>query len=205
VSKWKQQRAGFTLIELLVVVVIIGILASIGVGQLSSAQDKARNSAVISGTRSIFLGMENWKADYPGHLPTDLIGSDETKYLAAPAGSGGSFSGRYTPGNMLPIPPWSTMPQEAMDPTFNNAGTAGLAHIGQKIAAGDPLPMSQGFFADGGGTNGAPPAAGHGCAKRDDFGYYYYCGDVNSGRYALFGVGKYKKEARVFAVKANFF
>jgi type II secretion system protein G len=200
-----QRRSGFTLIELLVVVVIIGILAGIAMPQMSAAQDKARNSGVISGARSVFLGIESYKADYNGMLPTDLVGTDPTKYLAAPdSATAANFVSKYVPGGQLPASPWGGKPQEKMDTAFDNASAMQNGLIGPHILNGEPLAITNGYFADAGGNNGKPPVEGHGCVSRDEFGYYYYCGDVNTARYAIFGCGKYKKECRVFAVKSNY-
>jgi prepilin-type N-terminal cleavage/methylation domain-containing protein len=206
----QRRRAGFTLIELLVVVVIIGILASVAAGSFANAQDKARNSAVLSGTRSVFMGIESFRADYNGGLPTELIGSapvdGANMYLGADSESNASnFKAKYVPGGMLPRTPWADKPQEKMDSGYDNASSRANLLIGPKIRDGLPLDSSQGFFADGGSAGGGqPPEKGHGPDERTDFGYFYYCSDPPSGRYAVFGVGKYKKEPRVFSVKANY-
>ncbi|MFN3430400.1 MAG: type II secretion system protein [Candidatus Sericytochromatia bacterium] len=206
----QRQRAGFTLIELLVVVVIIGILASVAAGSFASAQDKARNSAVLSGTRSVFLGVESFKADNNGGMPLDLIppsgsGGNPAQHLGAGSDSEASlFPSKYVPGAMLPKTPWAEKPQEKMDGTYHNAGLQAMALVGAKIKDGSPLDTAQGYFPDGGGNAGQPPEPGHGPDERTDFGYFYYCSDPPSGRYAVFGVGKHKKEPRVFSVKANY-
>ena len=202
-----KRRAGFTLIELLVVVVIIGILASVGFANFAAAQDKARNASVISNTRSVFLGIENWKTDYTGMLPVDLVGTaDPSLYLAAAGdGDASAFPSKYVPGAMLPKSPWADKPQVAMDGSlYNNASLQGFSAVGGRIKSGEPLPINNSYFQDSYSDGGKVPAAGTGPSERGHYGYIYYCGEVNSSRYAVFGVGKHKKEARVFAVKSNY-
>jgi prepilin-type N-terminal cleavage/methylation domain-containing protein len=202
----KRQRAGFTLIELLVVVIIIGILAGVGVQNINSATDKARNSSVISSTRAIFIGIESWKADNPGKLPTELIGNNPNIHVAAgnPTDAA-AFTSKYTPGAMLPASPWADKPQEAMDTNcsasnMHNSVKTPINNVEYTYA------FQGGVFVDGMNPNGegGPPPKGAGTSLRTHYGYFYYFGDPNNGRYAVFGVGKKKKTAEVFAVKTNF-
>lgn len=220
--KWSSKaRSGFTLIELLVVVVIIGILASVGVQGLSAAQDKARNSAVMSNTRSIIMAIENWKADHQG-VPAQLLGADHTTALASSSipASTASFPVPYCPGNLLPMSPWARVPQTAMDPTYANVtdvvGNCPIAPIKDLFEAGDPkLTAGTNIFQDGANVTGTVPPAGSGPSLRSHYGFIYYFGDINTGRFAVFGVGKAKNSvsadtkgnngAQVIAVRGNFF
>lgn len=202
----KRQRAGFTLIELLVVVIIIGILAGVGVQNINSATDKARNSSVISGTRAIFIGVETWKSDNPGKLPAELIGTNPSLHVAAGnSADAAAFTTKYTSGAMLPTSPWADAPQKAMDSNCNASTNSGPV----KTPINDvqyTYTFNQGVFIDNQNPTGAggPPPKGEGTSLRTHYGYFYYFGDPNNGRYAVFGVGKKKKSAEVFAVKTNF-
>jgi prepilin-type N-terminal cleavage/methylation domain-containing protein len=56
-------RRGFTLIELLLVVVIIGILASIAIGELMNTKQRALRSAGIADIRNLTTAQEGFMAD----------------------------------------------------------------------------------------------------------------------------------------------
>ncbi len=69
------KKGGFTLIELLTVIAIIGILASIVLVSLSSAESKGRDAKRISDIRTIQLALEEYYNDN-GHYPdtySDLV------------------------------------------------------------------------------------------------------------------------------------
>lgn len=212
----RAKRGGFTLIELLVVVVIIGILASIGVGAYNQAMDRSRNGGVISNVRAILLGIEQWKTDHPG-LPAELIGNDPNLHVAAGGStSPDTFPMKYLSGGRLPPAPWSRPVQTAMDGVPFNAqegattdadvtlGASPAAEIIKATDGSQSFNMNGGFFADGGGGTGGPPPPGAGPSSRRHFGYVYYLGETASGRFAVLGVGKNKKNADVVAVRANF-
>lgn len=60
----KSNKAGFTLLELLVVMVIIGILASMGIGSYMSSQMKARDSRRKQDLRQIGTAVELYYNDH---------------------------------------------------------------------------------------------------------------------------------------------
>jgi len=66
-----KSKRGFTLIELLTVVAIIGILPSIIMVSLSSAQAKGRDAKRIADIRTIQLALEEYYNDYSNY-PTTL-------------------------------------------------------------------------------------------------------------------------------------
>jgi hypothetical protein len=116
-----------------------------------------------------------------------------------------NFTSKYVPGAMLPITPWAQKPQfEVAAPYANGDGCVAL--VKNKVDDGLPLDMASGQLPDGSGEddNAGPPPAGSGPSVRTHFGYFYYYGNAASGRYAVMGVGKAKKKARVIGLKANY-
>lgn len=63
------QRKAFTLIELLVVIAIIAILAAILFPVFAQARDKARQTACLSNTKQLSLGVIQYAQDYDELLP----------------------------------------------------------------------------------------------------------------------------------------
>ena len=59
----KSLKKGFTLIELLVVIAIIGLLSSIVLASLSSARQKAKNTAYLAEINQMSLAMQLYKND----------------------------------------------------------------------------------------------------------------------------------------------
>lgn len=77
-------KKGFTLIELLVVVAIIGILATLILGSLSSARDRARTSKTISDLRNLSQAFEIYNIDnntYPADVSPNVLPSGMSLYL----------------------------------------------------------------------------------------------------------------------------
>ncbi|MFH1426232.1 MAG: prepilin-type N-terminal cleavage/methylation domain-containing protein [Candidatus Kerfeldbacteria bacterium] len=82
-------QKGFTLIELLIVVAIIGLLATLAIVSLTSAQQRARDTKRVADAKAIQTALElywNANADYPlipvGKTWTTL-GSDVSAYMSA--------------------------------------------------------------------------------------------------------------------------
>ena len=67
----RSAQRGFSLIELIVVVTIIGILAGIALVNVSTAQRKARESALRSNLHEMRKAIDNFYADKQRY-PTDL-------------------------------------------------------------------------------------------------------------------------------------
>src|SRR5919205_3400091 len=59
----------FTLIELLVVIAIIAILAAILFPVFAQAREKARQTACLSNTKQLGLGIMQYVQDYDGYYP----------------------------------------------------------------------------------------------------------------------------------------
>jgi prepilin-type N-terminal cleavage/methylation domain-containing protein len=66
---WRAKVQGFTLIELLVVIAIIAILAAILFPVFAQARDKARQSACLSNTKQMALGIAMYRQDWDGLGP----------------------------------------------------------------------------------------------------------------------------------------
>jgi prepilin-type N-terminal cleavage/methylation domain-containing protein/prepilin-type processing-associated H-X9-DG protein len=67
--------SGFTLIELLVVIAIIAILAAILFPVFAQAREKARQTACLSNTKQIALGIQMYAQDYDETLPVAGVNS----------------------------------------------------------------------------------------------------------------------------------
>jgi prepilin-type N-terminal cleavage/methylation domain-containing protein len=209
----KAKRAGFTLIELLVVVVIIGILASVATSAFRDAQDRSRNSSMISIVRTVQLGIEQWRTDFSG-IPQELVKAGNTnpgEALAADPGSKSSWKmpdnsppQQYVPGFVVPRTPWAKESQGVTVSGFNFEDGKDIPAI-KDLLDGKPISaaMPDGILIDGGDADGMPPP-GPAPSQRNHYGYIYYTGDNSSGRYVVAGAGKMKKNAYIVGLKSNF-
>ena len=97
----------FTLIELLVVVSIIGILASLAVPALSSANVRAEAIGCVSNLREIGMAVEIYAADHCGVLPVAWDGSTTYATVLEPYISQKVTTDKKNvfvcPGNILPV------------------------------------------------------------------------------------------------------
>lgn len=76
----KKANKGFTLIELLIVIAIIGLLATLAIVSLTSAQRRARDTKRVADLKSIQTGLElywNENASYPTDPATWAALSDD--------------------------------------------------------------------------------------------------------------------------------
>lgn len=82
-------KKGFTLIELLVVIAIIGILATIVLVAVGSAQTKARDAQRIGNLDQIRLALEMYAEDSASGYPASLDDLDPTYMAKVPKDPGG--------------------------------------------------------------------------------------------------------------------
>lgn len=81
---------GFTLIELLVVISIIAILAAILLPSLSTAREKAKQSACANNLRQMMMGIMMYASDYDGSIiPGSEMGSGSPNSIIFAGISGG--------------------------------------------------------------------------------------------------------------------
>ena len=76
----KQEERGFTLIEMLIVVALIGILATIAVGQYQRSIVRAKEAALLENLFVMRTQISNYFAD-KGEYPFDLQTLVDEKYL----------------------------------------------------------------------------------------------------------------------------
>ena len=76
----RQKERGFTLIEMLIVVALIGILATIAVGQYQRSIVRAKEAALLENLFVMRTQISNYFAD-KGEYPMDLQTLVEEKYI----------------------------------------------------------------------------------------------------------------------------
>ncbi len=80
--KSMQKQKGFTLIELLIVIAIIGMLATLAVVSLTSAQQRARDTKRVADIKALQTAMElNWNEN--AQYPALVAGTDTWATLSA--------------------------------------------------------------------------------------------------------------------------
>lgn len=86
--KMKLNRKGFTLIELLTAIVIVGILASIMIGRVMVAKDRAHISAAQSDVDHFRKALSVYSVDY-GLFPDNIFNSPQalSNVLVDPVGN----------------------------------------------------------------------------------------------------------------------
>jgi prepilin-type N-terminal cleavage/methylation domain-containing protein/prepilin-type processing-associated H-X9-DG protein len=77
-------KLGFTLIELLVVIAIIAILAAILFPVFAKVREKARQTACVSNSKQIGLGILQYSQDYDEAYPLSVAGNVEWSALVQP-------------------------------------------------------------------------------------------------------------------------
>ena len=75
----KLKNKGFTLIELLIAIVILGILATVGLGSFRTAQMRGRDAERKSDLKQISNALELYYSDYGKYPPVPLPWGDEFK------------------------------------------------------------------------------------------------------------------------------
>lgn len=84
-----KQQKGFTLIELLIVVAIIGLLATLAIVSLTSAQQRARDTKRVADVKAIQTALELYwngagNANYPAvGANWDALGNDLAAYMSS--------------------------------------------------------------------------------------------------------------------------
>ncbi len=75
-----ETKQGFTLIELLIVIAIIGLLATLAIVSLTTAQQKARDAKRVADIKQLQNAVELYFSENPGGYPT--VDPDNTTQVA---------------------------------------------------------------------------------------------------------------------------
>lgn len=139
------KRKGFTLIELLIVIAIIGLLATLAIISLTTAQRKARDTKRIADMKSIQTAVELYFSDtssypdpaswadlqtdlapYISQVPVDPNNASGTQYIYAYCTAGGSCatSDQYVVGATLEDTNHAALSQDDDDDYGDFSGVA---------------------------------------------------------------------------------
>jgi prepilin-type N-terminal cleavage/methylation domain-containing protein/prepilin-type processing-associated H-X9-DG protein len=136
----------FTLIELLVVIAIIAILAAILFPVFAQAREKARQTACLSNTKQMGLGIMQYSQDYDEMLPPRVL-AIETPRTYFEAWSWRRLIYPYVKNaDVFACPSNPTKSQDAYDSTAANLAASGLP--------ADSVKFKRSYVANG--TDGLP-------------------------------------------------
>lgn len=158
-----KNKKGFTLIELLIVIAIIGLLATLAIVSLTTAQRKARDTKRVADVKSIQSALELYYSDnaaYPTPADWADLGTNLGTYLtqlpSAPNHANGEFysvvlndnagddATEYVVGATLEDASHQALSQDD-DSTYNVAGWANIVEVQSAgvadnvLACTDPL------------------------------------------------------------------
>lgn len=71
IKNWSRET-GFTLVELMVVIVILGILVAIGLAQMSSATQRAKEAGTKTNMHAFQTLVEIYAVDFTGYYPANV-------------------------------------------------------------------------------------------------------------------------------------
>jgi len=165
----REKKFGFTLIELLVVIAIIAILAAILFPVFAKVREKARQTACVSDSKQIGLGILQYSQDYDEAYPLSAAGNVEWSALIQPyiktgkmaTGPGGRVA---TVGGALSCPSAPDTEQanqwQVRDDLFvSQPGAvtwAGTISLGTLATVANPGQKIMAFEAGSWGTQGNP-------------------------------------------------
>lgn len=116
-------RKGFTLIELLVVMVIIGILATLGIGNFATARSKARDAKRKNDLETVAKSLEAYANDHRSY-PNSSSG----KIICISPATTCDWGDPFSDGNSLYT---AKLPKDTADPNYYyryDAGGSGTSY-----------------------------------------------------------------------------
>lgn len=129
------RKRGFTLIELLVVIVIIGLLVSIGLPQVTRARVKAKETQCIANFRTIHESVERFGVDHNGFYPYRILWYQNNTQPA--------------PNQVSQVPDWLPMGLVGGVKAVNPDGTLNTAvQNTQQPRIGGDLPRYFNYYSD---------------------------------------------------------